>query len=483
MSRAPTRMPAPIALAAAALLSACASTPPAGPAPMMLPAGFVESAPAGGAVDMPRPDWWTAFGDPTLDALEKSVVVSNADLARALAQLRRARADVDLRRAAASPSLSADVAADRTHTSADVAGRALAGRTVDDHAAGLEASWEPDLFGRVADQVAAARGDAEATAADVASLRLALQADVAKDYLSMRSIADEQALLARSQADQQALLTLTRERLDDGTASELEVAQSQGELEALEARRIDLDTQRATLRHALATLTGQPAATLLLPAAATPSAPPAVAAGVPSDLLRRRPDIDAAAQRVAAANARAGVARLAWFPSLVISLAGGFESTALGPFLSLPSRAWSLGPALALPLFDGGRRKADLSGAEADVDAAAAAYRGTVIAAINDVEDQLATLSTLQQEDVHQAQAVHWSMRAAEVAERRYQAGVDAYADVLLARQASLSTQRDELLLKRRQLLASVELVRALGGGWEAPAHATTSGSVDAANS
>ncbi len=480
MSRTPTILPASIALAAAALLSACAATPPAGPAPMPLPAGFVEPAPAGGGADMPRPDWWTAFGDPTLDTLERGVAISNADLARALAQLRRARAEVDLQRAGASPQLSADLAADRTHTSADVVGRALAGRTVDDHAASLGASWEPDLFGRVANQVAAARGDAAATAADAASLRLALQADLAKDYLSMRSMADEQALLARSEADQQGLLMLTRRRLDDGTASELEVAQAEGELQALQARRIDLDTQRATLRHALATLTGQPAATLFLPAAATPSTAPAVAAGVPSDLLRRRPDIDAAAQRVAAANARAGVARLAWFPRLVISLAGGFESTASASFLSLPSRAWSLGPELALPLFDGGRRQADLSAAEADVDAAAAVYRGTVIAAINDVEDRLATLSTLQQEDVHQAQAVRWSTRAAAVADIRYRAGADAYADVLLAHQASLSTQRDELLLKRRQLLASVELVRALGGGWQASP--STSGAASAAN-
>jgi NodT family efflux transporter outer membrane factor (OMF) lipoprotein len=482
MSRAPIRMPVSIALAAAALLSACASTPPAGPAPMPLPAGFVESAPAGGAADMPRPDWWIAFGDPTLDTLERGVAVSNADLARALAQLRRARAEVDLRRAGTSPQVSADLAADRTHTSADVAGRALAGRTVDDHAASLEASWEPDLFGRVANEVAAARSDAEASAADVASLRLALQADLAKDYLSMRSLADEQALLERSEADQQGLLMLARRRLDDGTASELEVAQSEGELEALQARRIDLDTQRAALRHALATLTGQPAATLVLPAAATPSVPPAVAAGVPSDLLRRRPDIDAAAQRVTAANARAGVARLAWFPRLVISLAGGFESTESGPFLSLPSRAWSLGPELALPLFDGGRRQADVSAAQADVDAAAATYRGTVIAAINDVEDRLATLSTLQQEGVHQAQAVRWSIRAADVADIRYRAGADAYADTLLAHQASLSTQRDELLLKRHQLLATVELVRALGGGWQTSAHSTTPGSASAPN-
>ena len=467
---APKRAPALVALTAAVLLSACAAVPPAGPQPMTLPAGFAEAAPAGSIDETPRADWWIAFADPTLDALERSVVVSNADLARALAQLRHARAEVDLQRAGAAPQLSADVAVDRTHTSANVVGRALAGRTVDDHAAGVAASWEPDLFGRVASQAAAARGDAEATAADAVSLRLALQADVAKDYLAMRSLADEQALLKRSVADQQALLALARQRLDDGTASELEVAQAQGEAETLQARSVDLDTQQATLRHALATLTGQPAATLALPDTATPSTPPAVSAGVPSDLLRRRPDIAAAAQRVTAANARAGVARLAWFPRLVLSLAGGAESTALGPLLSLPSRAWSLGPQLALPLFDGGRRQAELAGAQADVDAASAAYRGTVIAAINDVEDQLATLSTLQQEDVHQAQAVHSSTRAAEIADVRYRVGADAYADLLLARQANLSTRRDELLLKRRRLLATVDLVRALGGGWRASA-------------
>lgn len=458
---------ASIALAAAiaSLMSACASAPPAGPAPMTLPASFSEGSAASNA-GAPRTDWWTAFADPTLDALEKRVVVSNADLARAMAQLRRARSDVDVQRAGAAPQVSADLAANRTHTSDDVVGHALAGRTVDDHAASVGASWEPDLFGRIADQVAAARGEAEATAADVASLQLALQAEVAKDYLAMRSIADEQALLAQSLADQRDLLAIARHRLDDGTDSELEVAQAQGEVESLQARHDDLDAQRATLRHALATLSGQPAASMSVPAAATPLLPPEVAPGLPSDLLRRRPDIAAAAQRVTVANARAGVARLAWFPTLVLSLAGGFESTAQNRLLSLPSRAWSLGPELALPLFDGGRRQAVLAGAEADVDAAAAAYRGKVIAAINDVEDQLATLSTLQQEEAHQAQAVRWSTRAAEIAGIRYQAGANAYADLLLARQASLSSQRDELLLKRRQLVATVDLVRALGGGW-----------------
>ncbi|MBV8468335.1 MAG: efflux transporter outer membrane subunit [Burkholderiaceae bacterium] len=463
------KIPALLGITAMALLAACASAPPEGPAPMTLPSAFVETAPTDGVSEQVRPDWWRAFGDPTLDALEAQVATSNADMARALAQLRRARADADLQRAGAAPQVSANVGTSRAHTSANVVGRALAGRTVDDHVASLGASWEPDLFGRVAAQAAASNSDAEAEGADVASLQLALQADLAKDYLTLRSIDAERVLLASSLADLQELLDVTRWRLADGTASELEVALTQRDLEALQARSIDLDTQRAALRHALATLTGQPAASLPLAPAAGTATLPELAAGIPSDLLRRRPDVAAAAQRVAAANARAGIARLAWFPSLVLSIAGGVESTASSSLLSLPSRAWSLGPQWALPLFDGGQRKAALLGAEADVDAASAAYRGKVIKAINEVEDQLATLSTLRREDIHQAQAVQWSLRAQEVADIRYHTGASAYADLLLARRASLSAQRDELLLKRHQFVATVDLVRALGGGWQAP--------------
>lgn len=455
-----------VAIAASALLCGCASTLPTDPTPIRLPEAFAESAPAGGVAVTPSADWWSVFADPALAALEARVAVSNNDLARSLAQVRKARAEVDLQRAGAAPQLSAGLGVDRAHTSANVAGRALAGRTVDDHVASLGASWEPDLFGRVSGEVAAARGDADAAAADAASLQLTLQADVATDYLSLRSIEEEQALLSRTLDDQRGLLALTRHRLGDGTASELDVAQAQAGLEALEARRVDLDAQRAALGHALATLTGQTAATFELPHAPTPAVPLPAAPGVPSDLLRRRPDIVAAARRVAVVNAHAGVARRAWFPRLMISLTAGFESTALAPFLSLPSRAWALGPDLAAPLFDGGRRKAQLTQAEADIDAAAASYRGAVIGAVNDVEDQLSTLSALRQEESHQAQAVRWSVRAAEVADIRYQAGADAYADLFLARQASLSTQRDDLLLRRRQLVATVKLVRALGGGW-----------------
>jgi len=455
-------------LSATAALAACAA-PAMPPLPeVALPSAYAAplAASAAGGMAMPATDWWTAYGDARLDQLEADVDASNFSLARALAQLRRARAEVDAQAAARQPQAALAADAERDHTSANIVGHSLAGRTVDDHTIGATASWEPDLFGRIDLQVSAARADAEASAADVAALRLSLHAEVAHDLLAVRALDAEQTLLARALADAQALLELTRSRLAAGTASELDVDQSEQELQSLQAQLVDLAATRTALVDALATLTGRAAAGFVVDAARFEDRVPETAPGLPSALLQRRPDIAAAARRVDATNARAGLAQRAWFPDIVLSLAAGFESTALGPLLALPSRSWAVGPGVTLPLFDGGRRRAGQAQAAADVDAAAAGYRETVISAVNEVETQLATLHTLRAEADHQERAVHWAGRATEVARARYAAGASSYVDVLVAQRAQITTERAALDVERRRLQASVDLAQALGGGW-----------------
>lgn len=452
----------------AALLAGCA-TPAEPPRPeVAMPATFAEAVTPTTPVPPPAADWWEAFDDATLNGLETDVVASNASLAAALGRLRQARAQVELARSALSPQLGLTLGASRAHTSANVLGRSLAGKTVNDYSASLGASWEPDLFGRLGQSVTAAQLDAQATAADAEALRLALQAEVARDYLTLRSLDEEGALLTHLKDDQLELVQLTRQRLADGTVSELDVDQAQAGVETLLAQIVDLGASRAAMAHALATLTGRPAGTLAVPALSTPAAlaVPELSPGIPADLLVRRADVAAAQDRVAAANQRAGLARLAWFPSLMLSLTSGLESSVLPTLLGLPSRMWAAGPSVSLPLLDGGRRRAVLQGAEAGIDVAAADYRARVLAAINEVEDQLATLNTLQVESGHQSQAVALSTKAVTIAGIRYDAGAVDYAQVMLARQSQISAERDALLLRRRQLLASVDLVRALGGGW-----------------
>jgi len=458
------------AAAAAVLLGACAAPPlPPPPAPVALPPAYVEGGAAHPAPP-PRADWWRAFGDPTLDAIEQEVASDNPTLAQAAARLRRARAAVDAAAASGQPQLAVSAGVDRAHTSADVVGRSLAGRTVDDHAMGLGASWEPDLFGRVAAGTAAARADAGAAAADVAATRLALQAEAARDLLTLRSLDAESAVLADALAQARVLRDDAQARVAAGTASELDAVPAAQAVEDGAAEIAGLAARRAALEHALAALAGRPAAALAIVPAPVALHLPDVDAGLPAALLQRRPDIAAAQARVDAADARAGLARTAWFPDIVLSIGGGVESTALASLLTLPSRTWALGAGLAAPLLDGGRRRADAQAADADVDAAAAAYRAQVIAAIGEVEDRLADANALREEATRRARAEALAGRAIEIAAARADAGTARPADLAAARSAGLVAARAALLVERERLVASVGLVQALGGGWDAAA-------------
>ncbi|WP_066732759.1 efflux transporter outer membrane subunit [Cupriavidus sp. D384] len=462
---------------ACAWLAGCASVPYHAPA-MPLPAAYQEaqdSAAQGAQPDTIAPDWWHAYGDATLDALLARIDVSNQSLLKSMALLRDARAQVDAARAAYFPTVGATASVTSTHLSANVVGHSLAGKTTPDHLLGIGASWEPDLFGRIGNNVDAAQARAQASADDVAAVRLSLQAEAAIDYFGIRSLDREAALLQQTVDAYASVLQLVTNRYRGGIAAEGDVAQAQAQLESTRAQVADLRLARTQLQHALATLVGEPASTFALPVAATNTAGtagtgialPATPAAVPAMLLQRRPDISAAERRVAAANAQIGVARAAFFPTLMLNLNGGLESSGLAGWLTAPSRFWAVGPALAATIFDGGKRQAGVDSARAQFDASAADYRETVLKAVQDVEDNYAALRLLDHEAASQQAAVTASSRALQQATERYRKGAAAYLDVNVVQAAALTDARALEAVHRRQLTASVSLFRALGGGWE----------------
>lgn len=456
---------------ACAWLAGCASVPYEVPA-MPLPAGYQEAHSARNGPDIIAADWWRAYNDPTLDALLARIDVSNQSLVKSMALLRDARAQVDAARADYFPTVGATASVTNTHLSANVLGHSRAGRTTPDHLIGLGATWEPDLFGRIGNNVDAAKARVEASADDVAAVRLGLQAEAAIDYFGIRSLDREAALVQQTIEAYASVLQLVTNRFKGGIAVESDVAQAQAQVERSTAQLADLRLARTQLLHALATLVGEPASTFALhPAAADPVEPhtslPTPPAAVPASLLQRRPDISAAERRVAAANAQVGVARAAFFPMLMLNLNGGLESSGLAGWLTAPSRFWAVGPALAATLFDGGKREAGVDSARAQFDASAADYRETVLKAVQDVEDNYAATRLLSNEAASQQAAVVASNKALQQAIERYRKGASAYLDVNVVQAAALSDARNLEGVRRRQLAASVSLFRALGGGWE----------------
>lgn len=463
---------------ACAWLASCASVPYHVPA-MPLPAAFHEAQDGGahGAQldDAIAPDWWRAYNDAALDALLARIDVSNQSLLKWMALLRDVRAQVDAARADYFPTVGAAASVTSTHLSANVLGHSRAGKTTPDHLLGLGASWEPDLFGRIGNNVDAAKARLEASADDVAAVRLSLQAEAAIDYFGIRSLDREATLLQQTVDAYASVLQLVTNRYQGGIAAEGDVAQARAQVESTRAQLSDLQLARTHLLHALATLVGEPASTFALPALSAEVAGdanpditlPATPAAVPAGLLQRRPDIAAAERRVAAANAQIGVARAAFFPTLMLNLNGGLESSGLAGWLTVPSRFWAVGPALAATIFDGGKRQAGVDSARAQFDASAADYRETVLNAVQDVEDNYTALRLLDHEAASQQAAVTASSRALQQATDRYRKGAAAYLDVNVVQAIALTDARALEAVHRRQLAASVSLFRALGGGWE----------------
>ncbi|MDN7907772.1 efflux transporter outer membrane subunit [Burkholderia diffusa] len=469
-----------VALGVVTALAACSTLPPYSPPTVAVPThyagapaaqpGWQVAAPADAAS---RGAWWTVFNDADLNALEARVDVSNQTVKKAVADLEQARAMVDYQHAGFLPTVTAGVAQSRSRISRNKLGSSLAGKTTSDHQVGVAASWEPDVFGRVRDAVAGAQANADASAADLQAVKLSVTAELATDYFALRSLDTQKQLLddtVRAYAD---ALKLLKQQLAAGAIDASAVAQAETQLEATRTQDTDIDASRAQLQHAIATLVGENASTFALPARVQAFDVPAIPAGVPSQLLERRPDIAAAERRVAAANAQIGEARAAFFPDLVLSASAGLESGFFMPWLTAPSLFWSLGPQLVGTLFDGGRRSATLRGAHAQYDGEVAGYRQTVLSAFQQVEDQLSALDALASEAASQQRATDAAALSLRLTTNRFNAGAVSYLDVVTAQTIALTNRRQADEIAARRMEASVGLLKALGGGWHAGADIT----------
>lgn len=450
----------------ALLLTGCAVGPDYVRPSVEVPAEFKEAAgqwqPAQPQDEAPAGPWWEAFADPLLNELLTRLEQGNQNLRVAEAQYRQALALVDSAQAAAWPGLSGSAGRSRGVAASSTNATPAPLRSTDRLA--LTSSWEVDLWGRIGQTVEANRENAAASAADLAAIRLSQQATLVASYLQLRSNDAQQRLLNRTLEAYQRSWEITRNRYEAGVASQAEVAQAETQWQNTQAQAIDLGVQRAQLEHAIATLLGQPASGFSLTAAELLPTPPAVPAALPATLLERRPDVAAAERRVAAANAQIGVAQAAYFPSLTFSASGGYQGNSAAQLVSLPNRFWSFGPSLALTLFDGGARAAQRAQADANHQRTVASYRQTVLTALQEVEDQLAALRLLAQEQAVQERATQAANRFQELTTNQYLAGTVSYLNVATAQAAALSAERASLDLRQRQLLATVALFKALGG-------------------
>jgi NodT family efflux transporter outer membrane factor (OMF) lipoprotein len=469
------------ALALTLLLAGCATGPAYVRPSVDVPQSFKER-PAGAAAAVPEPGWkrvspqdaqdrgawWEIFHDESLNQLEARVAVSNQTIVKAVASLQQARAMVGQARAAYFPTIQAGIEPNRSRTSQTVVGRqGLAGQTVWDNTMAVNASWEPDLFGKVGHAVEGAQAREQASAADLASVELAVHAELAVDYFDLRGLDTQTDLLQQTVVAFQSALDIATQRFAAGVASDSDVAFAQTQLQTTRSQLIDLGVMRAQLEHAIATLIGESASTFALPANATQLAPPDVPAGVPSQLLERRPDVAAAERLVAASNADVGSATAAFFPDLMLSLTGGLESGGFSQWANAPSRFWAAGIPLVGTLFDGGLRKQKLNGAKASYQSAVADYRQVVLTSLQEVEDNLAALRILADESDAQRLAVSAAQHELELALQRYQGGAVGYLEVVTAQSTALTNERTAIEIARRRLDASVLLVKALGGLWD----------------
>ncbi|MGE0497425.1 MAG: efflux transporter outer membrane subunit [Ramlibacter sp.] len=464
-------------LMAALVMAGCATAPaPEAPAAAPTPLNFKENQKrwtiAAPAESRDRGTWWKAFADPVLDGLVERASLDNTRIGQAAAQLAQARSLLRSADADRLPQIGLGAGASR-QAGAGTAGGAQPTTLTQ---AGATLSYEVDLFGRLAGASNAAGLDAQAREALLQSTRLLVQADVARTYLALRATDTERALMRQTVQAYRDTLRLTERRYQAGDVAELDVARVQTELASTESQGLALDRRRATLEHALALLLGAAASDFSLPVAEWTTTLPVIPPGVPGTVLARRPDVSAAQSALLAAQARLGVARTAWFPSVSLTAAGGYASPELGDLFKWSARAWSVNTLLALPLFDGGRREAGVQGAQARLDEALATYRGQVLTAFRDVEDQLAALRWLHEQGEAQDRAVASAGRATLLSDSRYRNGMVSQLELLDARRSELQNRREALQVRAAQYQSTVDLIRALGGGWDTPQAAGDSG-------
>ena len=453
------------------LLGACAVGPDYVRPPVETPAAFKESWKQAEPRDHEdRGKWWQVFNDPLLDSLQEQVNISNQTLARVEAQFRQAAALLDSARAATFPNLTGGVSTTRSRASsttiAQPSATPVSRGVVTSHNLPFNATWEADLWGRIGRTVEANAAGAQASAADLEAARLSAQAQLAQNYFQLRALDAQRQLLEDTVSAYDRSLQLTRNRYAAGVVARADVVQAETQLKTTQAQAIDVGVQRAQLEHAVASLVGKPASGFSIPRAPLAAVPPPVPPALPSALLERRPDIAAAERRMAEANARIGVAKAAFFPSLMLSASTGFQSASMADWLTVPSRFWSIGPAIALSLFDGGLRRSATDQAIAAYDANVAAYRQTVLTGFQEVEDGLAALRILEQEARVQEEAVKAARLSVELTINQYKAGIVSYLNVIAVQATTLSNERASIDILTRRLTAAVLLVKALGGGW-----------------
>jgi multidrug efflux system outer membrane protein len=448
------------------LLAACATSlpkieeqklPPA-------PAEFKENwAIASPAVAQPRGEWWKAFNDPVLDDLIARAGQTSTTIQVAAARLAQARAVARITDADRALQVSAGASARRAQ---GIIGSNPPGPPNNLFAAGIDFSYEVDLFGRLSHASQAAVLDAQSREGLLQSTRLLIQAEVARNYLALRALDDERSLVRSTLGAYRETLALTERRWRAGDVAELDVARASTEVAATESEALALDRRRAELEHALAVLLGESPSQFSLPVAEWSTALPAIPAGVPSTVLTRRPDVAAAQYTMLAAQTRVGVAKAAYFPNISLTASGGYASTEISDLFQWSSRAWLIGVIGSLPILDGGRRKAGIESASADLDGAVTLYREQVLVAFKEVEDQLAALRLLTEQAEAQARAVAAARRTTSLSDARYRAGYVSQLELLDAQRSELRNRREALQVRSARYQSTVALVRALGGGW-----------------
>jgi NodT family efflux transporter outer membrane factor (OMF) lipoprotein len=454
-----------------AALAGCSLAPDYKPPLMPTPIAYKEDdpwKPAKPSDNLPRRDWWRDYRDETLNGLEGQIDAANPDLAVSVARYDEARAYTAEASASFLPSVGLGGSATQNRQSDKRPLRSAnqpsqyGANTLD-----LQANYELDFWGRIRNTIAAGEATAQARAADVETVRLGLHAELASDYMALRGLDTELKLLADTETTYLKAQNLTKDRYEGKIASGIDVSRSQSQLEAARALASDVRAQRALLEHAIASLVGQPASSFSLAPTIATIPLPDVPMGLPSTLLQRRPDIAAAERRVASANATIGVARAAFYPTISLSLLGGFQDTGGGiGLLSAPYSFWSVGPGFVLPLFEDGLRHAAEAQAYAVLDEASGHYRSTVLSAFQEVEDNLALLHHLGIEAEDESQAVAAAEHTASLSLTLYENGAVSYLDVVVAQADALQAERTLLNLNTRRLQANIRLVRAVGGGW-----------------
>ena len=464
-----------IAVAAIAFLAGCTVGPkyqrPVAPAPeaWSTEGPWRAAAPKDA---LPKGAWWDTYHDDQLNQYEQQLLAANQSLAAAQARLSQARSLARIASAGLFPTMSTDPSVAGTRYSANRPGSATpeTALTQSIYQIPFALNYEVDLFGRVRKTLEAANANLQSTAADLQNVQLVLTAELAADYFTLRELDAETQVVQDSISIETKGLDLVNNRHEGGLASGLDLAQQQTLLDSTTTQLYLVQQQRATFEHAIAVLTGNPASTFKVPAVPLNAAPPPVPLGVPSDMLERRPDVASAERTMAKQNALVGVAQTAFYPQFTISGGGGFQSVSIGSLLTAPSAFWAVGGDLLQPIVNGGRNRATLAATKSAYDESVANYRESVLIAFQQVEDGLSGLNALSQAAASQGNAVNSARRSLELSNNRYVGGVASYLDVITAQVALLNSQRLATQLLGQQMVTSVYLVKALGGGWDASA-------------